>query len=403
MMCDFASGSPSLLAKDLVREATMEMLRIDENLEGEKHPLSYGVPGGDPVFLNILASWLTSMYGRETKREDLMITAGASHGLDLVLGTIGAEQKSRSRFLVFVENPTYFKAIKTIRDRLCEVVAVETDDEGIIPSSLRRTVMNSEFDVAALYVIPTFSNPRGGTLSEKRRVEILQICIENGVKFVIEDDPYSMLSVRSRSIKRLVEIPSHEIVVFSLGSFSKIVAPGLRCGWIETRSKYWNQNLRDNGVLSSGGCISHFTSRILQTAIQRRDLLTGHVKMLRREYLRRGELMYSELSKHIQDVDENIIIRKPSGGVFIWISLPEHLDANVLLKRCTNSREGFSPVKFRCGNLFSPSGDFRHCFRVSFSKMDDSRIIEGSRRLGHELQIMNNEISSGSPSFSSRL
>jgi len=323
-----------------------------------------------------------------------VITAGASHGLDLVLGTIDSEmfrQKER-RFVVFVENPTYFKAIKTIRDRRCVVVPVETDDEGMIPSSLRRTVKCTKFVIAALYVIPTFSNPRGGTLSNRRRAEILRVCAETNVKFVIEDDPYSMLSdEKSKSIQRLVEMKQTTVTVFSLGSFSKIVAPGLRCGWIETPSRFWLTKIRENGVLSSGGCISHFTSRILQTAIQKRDLLTGHVGMLRREYVRRGQLMYSKLRKHLDGIYENIIIREPLGGVFIWVSLPEHLDANVLLERCMKVRHGFSRVKFRCGNLFSPSGDFRHCFRISYSKMSDQNIIQGVKRLGVEIQSMKDD------------
>ena len=100
--------------------------------------------------------------------------------------------------------------------------------------------------------------------------------------------------------------------------------------------------------------------------------------------------MYLQLMKHVQGIHKDITIQKPSGGVFIWISLPEHIDANELLERCMSSREGFSHVKFRCGNLFSPLGDFRHCLRVSFSKMDDKRIMEGSRRLGHELRLIMN-------------
>eukprot|EP00939_MAST-03C_sp_MAST-3C-sp1_P003873 g3873.t1 len=425
---DFASGAPSILPNEMVREATKglftKMAREGVVTRGTawRHPLQYGTPSGDVGFLKALAAWLSKMYGRDkipVPPRDLVATAGCSHGLDLALSTIvlTGTSKSQPRLVAFVEDPTYFKAIKTIQDRGFETQLVETDEEGLIPSSLEKSLRREQVNSSrcgvktaiVVYCVPTFNNPRGGVLSKSRRIEIIEICDRYDVAAIIEDDPYYLIasSERKRPLPpRMTEIRRKQrlsvrsdsasrprTAVVSLGSFSKLIAPGLRCGWIETTSTSFVKSLGTNSVLSSGGSISHFTSRIVEVLLSRFDglLLTSHVERIRREYTRRGTLLYDAIRRDLGETLGNVSslsavcsVRRPAGGFFLWLTLAKHIDTESLLQNCMATSKG-PRVKFRCGPMFSVSRSFRNCVRLSFSKMTDEAILMGSRVLCREI------------------
>lgn len=390
---DLASGSPSDLSLSLVKRATRDVFQDTGNndVDGSRHPLSYGSPRGDVAFRMRLAAWLGSSYGRAVSPDHLFVTAGASHGLHISVLT-AMSFWATSNVVVYVEDPTYFKALKTLRDLRCRVVAVETDDEGLLPSSLKDAAGEDEGgdQVRILYTIPTFHNPRGGTLSAHRRRRVLDVCRSRRIRLIVEDDPYFLLA-RDKAPSHFVSLATHgcEPIVTYLGSFSKIVAPGLRCGWIECNSTSYLDEMTRNGVVSSGGCISHFSSRIIERAIVNHDL-TSNLTRIRSLYARKGALIHDALTRFMGSLCANglVTMTRPEGGFFLWISLPTHVRASELLRRCSVAHPSLPCVTFRCGELFSASGRFRHCFRVSFSKMNDRRLIEGAKRIALETQSL---------------
>ena len=273
---DLGVGQPSadLLRVDLLREAS-------ESFFSEAHPfeLNYGVMPGDERFLESLAGYLGEEYDATVNPESLLVTAGTSQALDVVSTVF-----SKSGDTVFVEEPSYYLAFQIFRDHGLNVVGVPIDDNGMQIDALEALV--SEHHPALVYIIPSYHNPGGHCMSAERRVRLIELSQQHGF-LIVADEVYQLLHYYDEPPPALGTMIESDTVL-SLGSFSKILAPAMRLGWIQTGPGL-RKRLMDNGFIVSGGSVSHYSSHIVRHAIDL-GLQRAHVIELKHTYRRRENL-----------------------------------------------------------------------------------------------------------------
>jgi 2-aminoadipate transaminase len=355
---DLGLGDPSLslLPLDLIREAAQLRLSQDDNSF-----LQYGAEQGDGRFRLALADFLSKGYGFEVSPESIFVTNGISNGLDLVCTLF-----TRAGDTIFVEEPTYFLALRIFADHHLNVIAIDTDANGLIIESLEEKL--AEFRPKFLYLIPTFHNPTGATLSQERREKLVQLAKESGF-MIVADEVYHLLSYTQALPKSFATYIDEENVI-SLGSFSKILAPGLRLGWLQAHPEKIKR-FTACGLLDSGGGLNPFTSAIVRGIIESGGL-TNNINKLINIYRARLQVMNSSLREELPDLEFFV----PGGGYFFWLRLPEKTDAKELRRNAQSYK-----VDFRPGTLFSSRDGLKDHIRLCFVHYEEDKIEEGLMRL----------------------
>jgi DNA-binding transcriptional MocR family regulator len=348
---------PSLLPLPLLSQAaTHRLTQTDASL------LQYGTEQGNEYFRRSLAQFLSDEYGLPVDPDRLFITAGATSGLDLVCARL-----TNPGDTVFVEEPTYFLALRLFDDRRLNVVGLPTDENGLVVEALEEKL--AEIRPAFLYTVPTFHNPSGVTLTASRREHLVRLSEQHGF-YVVADEVYHLLAYTADPPPPMVSYDASGTVI-SLGSFSKILAPGLRLGWIQTTPDLIRRMTR-SGLLLSGGGMNPFTSAIVQSAVEL-GLQREHLDRLIGIYRQRAFDLEAALNETLSTSTTFIA---PGGGFFFWLRLPEDLDAAAV--RDTAKRSG---VNFQPGVNFSANGKLRNYMRLCFVYYDSDLLREGARRL----------------------
>lgn len=352
-------GQPSadLLPVGLMREASESFFR-----GAHANDLNYGDMQGDPRFLESLAGYLSEEYGVATNADALFVTGGNSQALDLVSSVF-----ARPGDTVFVEEPSYFLAFQIFRDHGLNVVGIPTDNDGLDLEQLQLALEHHK--PAFVYTIPTYHNPGGQSLSGERRKKLVDLSKQHEF-LIVADEVYQLLyydDVPPPALGTMIDSNT----VLSLGSFSKILAPGLRLGWIQTSSAL-RQKLMTNGFVNSGGSINHYASHVVRQAIDL-GLLAGHVTHLRLAYGARLMAMEDALQGHFADIAEWSL---PGGGYFFWLKLPAGVDTAPLKQQAAKMEAGFQP-----GSVFSSNGGFHNYLRLSFAHYNEEDIATGVARL----------------------
>jgi 2-aminoadipate transaminase len=355
---DLGLGDPSLslLPLDLIRQAAQARLSQDDNSF-----LQYGVEQGDGHFRLALADFLTKGYGFDVKPESLFVTNGISKALDLTCTLF-----TKAGDTIFVEEPTYFLALRIFDDHHLKVISIDTDENGLIIESLEEKM--AEFHPKFLYLIPTFHNPTGMTMPQERRERLVQLAMEYDF-LIVADEVYHLLSYTHTPPKSFAAYIDAENVI-SLGSFSKILAPGLRLGWLQAHPDKIKR-FNTCGLLDSSGGLNPFTSAIVHGVIESGGLETNINKLIN-IYRSRLHVMNSVLSQHLPDVQYSA----PQGGYFFWLHLPEGRDTRELRRKAQSFK-----VDFRPGTLFSSRDGLKTHIRLCFVHYDENEIEEGILRL----------------------
>jgi 2-aminoadipate transaminase len=359
---DLGLGDPplSLLPLDLIRDAAQARLSQDDNSF-----LQYGAEQGDGNFRFALANFLTKGYGFKVNPEDLFVTNGISNALDLICTLF-----TQAGDTIFVEEPTYFLALKIFADHHLNVISVDTDENGLIIESLEEKL--AEFHPKFLYLIPTFHNPTGATLSQERRDRLVQLAQEHDF-IIAADEVYHLLSYNQEPPKSFAAYIDVENII-SLGTFSKILAPGLRLGWLQAGAEKIKR-FNTCGLLDSSGGLNPFTSAIVRGVIESGGL-ENNIHKLIDIYRSRIQVMDSSLRQHLPDTKYSV----PQGGYFFWLRLPEDTDTKELRKKAPEFK-----VDFRPGSLFSGNGGLKNYIRLCFVHYEEKEIEEGITRLGQYL------------------
>jgi DNA-binding transcriptional MocR family regulator len=357
---NFGVGQPSadLLPVDLVAAASAEFFA-----EAQPFDLNYGVPRGDQRFLDALAEFLTTNYASATSDENLFVTGGNSQAMSLV-ATVFAEPGDT----VFVEEPSYFLAFNIFRDHGLNIVGIPMDDDGPDIGALQDAL--GSHSPAFFYTIPSYHNPTGICASAERRRAIVNLAQKHKL-LIVADEPYQLLYYYDSPPPAYgTMIESADII--SLGSFSKILAPGMRLGWIQASDRLLQRILRI-GLIHSGGSINHISSHIARCAMTSGSL-DKHIDELRSTYRGRVEAMHDALTEHFGDIAE---WTRPDGGYFMWLRLlDESIDTKPLKNKALAAETGFS-----AGSLFSGTSELRNYLRLSFAHYNEDDIREGVARL----------------------
>ncbi len=356
---NLAIGQPSAdtLPVDLVR-------RSSELFFGSAHTLefNYGVVAGDERFLASLAGFLTRHYGSPARPEELFTTAGNSQALDLA-----AVAFAKPGDTVFVEEPSYFLAFNILRDHGLNVVGIPIDDVGICIESLQQNLRGES--PAFRYTIPSFHNPTGQSTSTARRRQVLELA-EKFNFLIVADEVYQLLYY-DQPPPAAYGTMIHSDRVVSLGSFSKILAPAMRLGWIQTSPRLL-ENLTASGFVNSGGSINHFTSHVVRNAIDEK-LLDAHIERLREVYRGRLQAMDAALRDHFANSAQ---WKTPQGGYFFWLRCNKTADTALLRDKASERQAGF-----QSGGVFSSVGGLSDHIRLCFAHYDEADIHRGIERL----------------------
>ncbi len=303
--------------------------------------------------------------------ENILVTTGGQQAIDLITRVLVDPGDT-----IITEAPTYPGAVPSFLSFQAEAVQIDIDEDGI-----RVDLLEQELDRLAgegitpkfIYTVPTFQNPAGVTMSLERRKRLVEIAAEREL-LVLEDNPYGMLRYSGDPLPTLRELDGGNYVVY-LGTFSKILAPGLRLGWIEGPSPVVEKcNIAKAAADLNSSGVSQF---MLETYFEQADW-RDWVKTASAIYKSRRDAMLSALERYFPP---EATWTKPEGGLFIWATLPGHIDTTDLLTKALRSNVAFVPgAGAFLGNKPDPRG--RNTMRLNFSGVPEEKITEGIKRIG---------------------
>ncbi len=324
--------------------------------------LQYGVTAGYGPLREAIARRMEATDGVRVDAGQVLVTQGSQQGLDFA-GRIFLDKGS----VVLCESPTYLAAISAFKAYEPRFVAVPTDEEGMLPGPLA-DILARESDIRMVYVIPDFQNPTGRTWSLERRKQLLALLSGTDIP-IVEDNPYGELRFEGPALAGLQALDTDGRVI-RLGTFSKILCPGLRIGWVSATPE-----LIARFDLVKQGADLH-TAQLTQACVARyleRHDIDAHIAVLRDTYRGRRDAMLGEIEARFGTA---VTVNVPHGGLFLWMTLPGGVDARELLVRCLARNVAFVP-----GGSFFPDGGHGNTLRLNFSNMPQERIREGIRRM----------------------
>ncbi|OXS84183.1 PLP-dependent aminotransferase family protein [Kocuria marina subsp. indica] len=365
----FAMGAP---AAEVI--PTEEFRRIAGEILTDAS-FTYGATEGEPDLIDTVVNHFSDS---ASDPERIVITSGGMQGLDLAFKLFVDPGD-----LVVVESPTYTNGSGTALSYGADVLEVPVDDDGMDVDALETLVADTGRTPRMIYTIPNFQNPSGTTLSESRRRRLLDLAHTWGA-MILDDDPYGELRFSGDPVPGFRELSPDDPLVFSVRTFSKILAPGLRVGWVDADPRL--RELLIAGKQAMDTCANVPAQHIVAEYIARGGY-DEHLAGLRTEYKRRKEAMDASIAAHLGD---RVRTTDPDGGFFLWVTLQGD-DARVPSSRLFEIAlaEG---VAFIPGPALSPSGRFQDAFRLCFASSTPERIEEGLQRLVRALDIARGEL-----------
>ncbi len=366
----FAGGlpAPEVFPAQRFREACARVLEQQPQLA-----LQYGATEGYEPLREMIARHI-ARYGIKAGTENVLITSGSQQALDLI-GKLLINAGDR----VLVEAPTYLGALQAFNVYGADYLSVPSDADGLRTEILEAALRSGP---KFMYVLPNFQNPGGTTLSEGRRHQLVLLADKYGIP-IVEDDPYGQLRYEGEHLTPLVVLDRENLRrdngysignVLYLSTFSKTLAPGLRLGWIVAPPEVISKLVQ----LKQGADLHSSTfGQMVAYEVARDNFLDEHVKVIRRVYRERRDVMLEALAQYFPP---EVTWTRPAGGLFLWVTLPHGMDTAKLFKAAVEQNVAFVP-----GDCFyAPNGNqdeaMRH-MRLNFSAAPPEQIREGIRRL----------------------
>ena len=350
-MISFAGGNPSLNA---LPDRLVSELAVDVLAQNGKAILQYGATEGYAPFLESLHAYAADMLKCEIPA--VLPVTGSTQAMDLLCKAMIDPGDT-----ILVENPSFLGNLQCMKLYQANLVPVESDGDGLLTDDLEAKIR--QYHPKMLYTIPTFQNPTGKTLPADRRKRIAELANEYHV-VVAEDDPYRDLRYTGSPLPSIKSFDTDGWVVF-LGSFSKIISPGLRVGYVAGDPAIIRKCTV--GKQSTDVHTANLNQAIVDQFI-RRNLLPGHIASICAEYGKKMKLMLDQLSAFPGGVS----FTKPEGGLFIWAELPENISALDLLNKAIEKKVAFVP-----GTHFCVGGGHENTLRLNFSNSMEEQIITG--------------------------
>ncbi|MGW2338122.1 aminotransferase-like domain-containing protein [Streptomyces sp. NPDC001685] len=357
---NFAGGlpAPELFDRRAVAAAFQAVLT-----ETPERALQYSTTEGEPVLRAGLAARTTG-HGLATDADDVLVTTGSQQGLSL-LATALLEPGDT----VLVEEPCYLAALQAFGLAGARIVAVPGDADGVDPDALDELVARERPKL--FYTVPTFQNPTGRTLPADRRAAVAHVAARRGL-WIVEDDPYGELRYEGERVPWIASHPGAEDRTALLGSFSKVMAPGLRLGWLRAPAA-----LRRACAVAKQAADLHTPTVNQLVAARCLPGLDAHVAGIREVYRVRRDALLAGLPDALP---EGAVWQRPEGGMFVWVRLPASYDTTALLPRVVRHDVAYVP-----GAPFYAGEPDRSTLRLCFVTQTPEEIAEGLRRLGEGL------------------
>ncbi|HEX8605507.1 MAG TPA: PLP-dependent aminotransferase family protein [Pseudoduganella sp.] len=351
----FAGGLPSP-ATFPVEEMKVAFDRVLSS--AGKTALQYGPTDGYMP----LRQWIADSLSKDGARivpEQVLMVSGSQQALDL-LGKVLIDEGSR----VLVETPSYLGALQAFSVYRPEFASVATDDDGLVPASIEPVAQGARL----LYSLPNFQNPTGRTLSIARRQELVETCARLGLP-LIEDDPYGALSYKGEPLPKMVAMNPEGVIY--MGSFSKVLTPGIRLGYVVAPLP-----LVRRLELAKQAADLH-TAQLTQMVVHeviKDGFLDRHIPTIRELYGNQCQAMLDAMAEHFP---ASATWTRPQGGMFIWVTLPKHINAMELLDEAIKEKVAFVP-----GAPFYANEPETNTLRLSFVTVPPERIRQGIAILG---------------------
>ena len=363
---NFAGGlpSPETFPVDAMRDACATVLGKDSAIA--KPSLQYASSEGLPELRQWVADEM-GKHGATVSPEQVLITTGSQQGLDLIAKVL-LDKGCR----LLVESPTYLGALQAFTPMQPVPENVASDDGGVSPQALREALQKGERP-RFIYLLPNFQNPTGRTMDEARREAVIAVCREHGLP-IVEDNPYGELWFDAPPPKPLLARWPEGVVY--LGSFSKILAPGLRLGYIVAPPALYPKLLQAKQAadLHTPG----FNQRVVAEVIKD-GFLDQHVPTIRARYHAQRDAMLAALARELGPTGAEWT--QPVGGMFVWVRLPERLNAQALLPKAVDAGMAFVP-----GAPFYAGEPDARALRLSFVTSTPEQIDKGMAALGRVVQ-----------------
>lgn len=357
----FAAGNPSAEAFPVeeVRKISKEIFEEDPILA-----LQYGITEGYEPLRKRILKYVKEKHNISRDFDNIIITSGAQQVMDLASKVFLNEGDT-----VICETPSFIGSLNCFRSYNAKLCGVPIDSDGMNIEKLEEALKNNK-NAKFIYTIPNFQNPSGATMSLKKRKALYSLAKQYGV-LILEDNPYGDLRVAGEDIPNIKSFDEDGIVIYS-GSFSKILSPGLRVGYVVA-----HQDIISKMTVGKQTADVHtpiFNQLVVDRWMEKYDF-EKHIEKIRSIYKSKLELMCSLVDEHLGDFVKYV---RPEGGLFVWCELPKEVDMLDFCKKAVEKKVAVVP-----GTAFTmDENDKTNCFRMNFSTPSDEMIIEGMKRLG---------------------
>ena len=360
----FAGGmpAPELFPVEKIKAATDAVLD-----EQGRIALQYSSTDGFKHFREQIAARMFAKNGIKTDASNILVTSGSQQGLDY-----SARVFVNPGDVIILESPSYLGALNAFKACEPNFVSIPTDDNGMIMEELEKVLATTE-RVKMIYVIPDFQNPSGRTWPLERRQKFMEIINKYEIP-VVEDNPYGELRYEGESMPALKSMDTKGLVVF-LGTFSKILAPGYRLGWVCAEGEI----LKKYNFMAQAAALQASTEAqlVVSKFIDMFDL-DEHVATIKDCYRKRRDVMIQTMEREFPPEAK---FTHPNGGLFTWIELPDYINTKEMAAQCLERNVAYVP-----GEGFFPDAGHNNCIRLNYSCMSEEKIEKGMKILAEVIK-----------------
>lgn len=359
----FAGGlpAPELFPVEAMKKATDAA--YDEH---GREVMQYGAARGVKEMRELVLQIVKDHENVVANDENVVVTNGSEQVLELAAKALVNEGDT-----VLVEDPTYLCAVDAFKSYGANLVGVPTDEDGLIPSELEKT-LQAHPEAKFLYVIPTFQNPTGRTMPAERRQQVAELAAKYNL-LVFEDNPYGDIRFEGEHVDAIKSYDKSRNVVY-MGTFSKILSPGFRLGYLVADPEFVQKFtlLKQTADLGTNNLVQWATVKFYE-----QNNVDEHVKKISDLYGQRKALMEAGMKKYFP---AGVTYTHPEGGMFLWVTVPGVDDTTELFKQCLEEKVAFVP-----GEPFYAGHPEPGHLRLNYSNMAEDQIDEGLKRLGKAL------------------
>ena len=357
----FAAGNPAPEAFPIedVRRITAEILS-----EEPVAALQYSVTEGYAPLRALVREDLKARCHIGSEQDDIVITAGAQQAIELTCKTL-----CNPGDVVLCENPSFVGSLNSFKSYEGRLVGVPVEADGISIAALEQALEENP-GAKLLYTIPNFQNPSGVTMSLAKRRKVYALCLSHGVK-ILEDNPYGDLRFAGEDVPAIKTLDTEGIVYYA-GTFSKVLSPGLRVGYLLAPKEAIQKVVV---CMQASTVHTSILSQMICYRFRREVDYAAHLAKLRKIYRHKSSLMIDGLRAH---AGGKLAFHEPEGGLFIWCRLPDGVDMPAFCLNAVKNKVAVVP-----GTAFMPNQtDQTQCFRLNFSTPTDEQLIQGVEILG---------------------